>query len=167
MRRLFTSLIAVSFLAFAGLNLTSCENGTQSTKTETQEQFSMQEEQSNKAGYDAANKEPTLDQMVQYQNEMEAKLAKLDKRIEELKIEAEKGGAEINAAIKKEIEELDWKKEYVRIKLDELKSASVVAWNDVKSELSSAIDDLEKSYEEVISEFKGEQAIEPGIKQQS
>jgi len=97
---------------------------------------------------------------VEYQREAKAKLESLDKQLGELKNEVEKSGAAISDATKKEIEELDWKREYARKKLDELQSASVVAWNDIKSEMDSTIDHLERSCEKISSELKGEQAHE-------
>jgi hypothetical protein len=148
MRGQYTLLLAVVFLVLAGLNLVSCENRTQLRKTETSEKKETIEE-------------PTLDRMVEYQREAKARLESLDKQLGELKNEIEKSGAAINDATMKEIEELDWKREYARKKLDELQSASVVAWNDIKSEMDSTIDDLERSYERISSKFKGEQAAKP------
>ena len=48
---------------------------------------------------------------MEYQNTIEAKLNKLDNRIEELKNEAEKSGGKIKADLEKGIKELEWKKE--------------------------------------------------------
>jgi len=155
MRDLYILLLTVVFLVSTGLNLVSCENWTQSRKTETSEK------QVGKPGADTGGetiKEPTLDRIVEYQREAKAKLDSLDKRLGELKNEVEKSGAAISDATKKEIEELDWKREYARKKLDELQSASVVAWNDIKSEMDSTINDLERSYEKISSELKREQA---------
>jgi predicted nucleic acid-binding Zn-ribbon protein len=157
MRDLYILLLTVVFLVSAGLNLVSCENGTQSRRMETSEK------QVEKPGTDTGGetiKEPTLDRIVEYQREAKAKLESLDKRLGELKNEVEKSGAAISDATKKEIEELNWKREYARKKLDELQSASVVAWNDIKSEMDSTINDLERSYEKISSELKGEQAHE-------
>jgi uncharacterized coiled-coil protein SlyX len=143
MKNSLTSVIAIG-LILAGASLISCENRT---NPEDETRVAVQE---SKIGREA-KKDPTLNQIVDYQNGVEIKLDELDKRIEELEYEAQRSGAETKAEFKERIEELNWKKAYAHKKLNELKSTGEESWNEVKSEMDSTMDDLEKSYENTIS----------------
>lgn len=147
MRKLLRTLFIGIIVIMGGASIISCENGTNG---EGEAKVAVQEgKMSTEAG-----KNPTLSQMVDYQKMVEARLDKLDRQIEELNAEAEKFRSETGAEFKEGIGELNWKKAYAHTKLDELKSASEETWNDVRSEMDSTMDDLEKSYKNTISRLR-------------
>jgi TolA-binding protein len=148
MRWLSISIFLAVGLVSTGLSLTSCESKTQSTNTETGRSIDKQAVKT----VSESKKEPSLEQMVEYQKSVETKLNKLENQINKLKNEAKETGATIKPELEKEIE---LKREYAQKKLKELKAAGVEAWRDVKSEMDSVINDLEASYEKAASELGG------------
>jgi peptidoglycan hydrolase CwlO-like protein len=147
MKKLPRILLIGIMVITAGASMTSCKN---ETNREGGSRVAAQEAKI--AG--GAEKNPTLTQIVDYQNTVEAKLDKLDKQIEKLNNQAGKFRSETRAEFKEEIEELNWKKAYAHKKLDELKSASEETWKHVRSEMDSTMDDLEKSYESTVSRLR-------------
>jgi len=151
LRKLFASLLIVGNLIFAGAYLVSCENSSQTTNPQDKHQTINEQNSENS---EPSAKDPTLNEIVQYQNTVESKLDEIDNRISKLKTRAEGLSSKTKHEITKGIDELNWKKEYARKKLTELKSASADTWNDIKSEMDSTVNDLEKSYEKTISRLR-------------
>jgi len=82
----------------------------------------------------------------EYQVEMEAQIAKLHTKIDELKVQAALAKADAKDKYHEQIEVLNDKYEVTRVKLQELKASSGNAWEDIKSGLESAWDELQASF---------------------
>jgi hypothetical protein len=101
-----------------------------------------------------AAKAYTFQQKDEYQRRLEALTRELDERIDDLRDRAEAVGAEARKEYAQEIEELRQRREAVRQRLARVKSASAEAWEDIKSGVSAALEDLQKAYERARSRFK-------------
>ncbi len=154
MRKLLVSLLILGNLIFAGAYLISCENRAQHKTQEDKNQTVGNINEKDTENSEVSAKDPTVNEMVEYQNTVESKLAEIDDRIDELKTNAERLSSNTKSEIIREIEGLNWKKEYALKKLTELKSAGADTWSDIKSEMDSTVDDLEKSYEETVSRLR-------------
>ena len=91
---------------------------------------------------------------AEYQKRVESQLDEFVRGINELKMKAEKSGAKAKAELDKEIAAVEQQKEVVSKKLSELKSSSAEAWDDFKSRMDSALNELKKSYDRAVSRFK-------------
>lgn len=96
--------------------------------------------------YVAENKDAFVAAMDKRLNELDTKIAELAKKAEsytdDTKVQADKTVANLRE-----------QREKMKIKFDELKSSSADAWKDVKAGFASAMDELEKVYDNAKSEF--------------
>jgi len=101
-----------------------------------------------------AAKTYTLQQKQEYQKKMEAKLDEFDITIAQLKARAETATDEAKVKLDEQVQELQRKQEDARKKLDELKSAGADAWENLKSEMDAAIEDLANFIDELLPSFE-------------
>jgi len=95
----------------------------------------------------------TKEQMQTYKDEAEAKLAGYAKDIDQLKVKAEKLEGDARVKAEQQITALRQKRDAVSEKLKELSSSSGSAWEQLKSGLDAAMDDLIDAYKKVVAEF--------------
>lgn len=90
----------------------------------------------------------------QYQKKAEARLKELDGQLEKMaaSINATSGDARIQ--LEKDVETLKVKKEAARKRLGEIQEANAETWDDVKSSMDAALDDLAKGFESAAKRFK-------------
>ena len=89
-----------------------------------------------------------------YQDKMEAQLKEWQAKIDLFKARADKAEAEQKIKYYKKIESLRGKQQQVHHKLDELRSASGDAWEEVKSGVETAWKDLKDSVDSASEKFK-------------
>lgn len=89
-----------------------------------------------------------------YQEEMEAQLRKWETKLNELEAIAAQSTDEASDQYDAELEMLREKRDVVRKKLSELKSAGGVAWKDMKTGLDSAWSELEQALTDATSRFR-------------
>ena len=75
------------------------------------------------------------------------KLAAIDKKLEELKTRAEKATGEEKAKLEAKWQESAGKREALKKKYDELKSAAADKWEVIKNEAEHAYNELKKAIE--------------------
>ncbi len=105
---------------------------------------------------DAAPKQQardTLGKKEEYRKKVEAELRELDRTVDDLKAKVQKSSPRIRSELKKEIAELEEKRDVAARKLDELKPAAAAAWEDAKAGVEAAMDDLKQAYQKVVSDF--------------
>lgn len=89
-----------------------------------------------------------------YQEKMSSQLEEWQNKIDLLKSKADKAEAEQKIKYYEEVESLRTKQMVVHNKLDELRSASESAWEDVKAGVDLAWRDLEDAFERAVNKFK-------------
>jgi hypothetical protein len=87
----------------------------------------------------------TYQQKEAYQRKMEPALRDLDERIDELKERAQEAGAAARQRYAQEIEELRQKREVLREKLGRAKAATPEMWEEFKSGVGKAWEDLHRA----------------------
>jgi hypothetical protein len=87
----------------------------------------------------------SFQQKEEYRRDMEAVLADLDDRIDELQERAKRAGAEAKKRYAADLDELRRKREAARDKLERVKAATPDVWDDVKTGVNSAFDDLRRA----------------------
>jgi archaellum component FlaC len=95
----------------------------------------------------------TLQQKEEYRKKISAELDELQKKIDALKSKAQAAASEARAKLNEEIADLQKKAEDLKKKLSGLGTATGNAWEDLKSEVDKGIDELNKSYEKVRSNY--------------
>ena len=93
-------------------------------------------------------------QRDEYVKKVNDQIDQLDKKIGQLKVQAEKLGREQKKELDKNIADLEEKRRIAAQKLDKLKSASAGAWEDIKKGTQAALDDLQRTYERVANRLK-------------
>ncbi len=139
MRRMLTVLIMavgvlviVPFLSLAGEPPTGPETITKEAR-ETIE----------------ATREYTAQQKEAFQRKAHEELSAVQKKIIVLHGKVGEASVTTRAGLQKSIAEVEKKKGVVKNKLDELRSATDEKWSDVKSGVSSALDELNRSFQRV------------------
>jgi len=96
----------------------------------------------------------TLQQKEEYQKKAEAELADLGKRIGELKDKAAEAKGDALTALEARIAELKGKQKAAEDRLKDLRASSAQAWQDMKTGLDGALNELRKTYDSVLKHFK-------------
>lgn len=101
-----------------------------------------------------ATKEYTAQHKEEFHKTMHAELDRMQKQIDHLTAKANqaKKGAQVD--LNKVIRELQRQKDAAGEKLQELKSASAAAWDNLKSKLTTMMEDLERSYKRALSRLQ-------------
>ncbi len=90
----------------------------------------------------------------EYQKQIETKLKAFSQKFDALKEKAVEVEKESKEKVNQEIEELRKKQEAANKKLEELRSSSSKAWGKMKKQIDSAMDELEKLYNQAKARFK-------------
>ena len=105
-----------------------------------------------KEAYDTT-KAYTQEQMQAFREKTEARLAEYKKEIAELQTKAEKLEGDAKAKAEQQLTPLRQKQDEVSEKLKELSSSSGKAWDQVKSGIDTALEDLGNAYKKAAAEF--------------
>jgi hypothetical protein len=92
----------------------------------------------------------TAQQKEAFQRKAQAELAALQKQIAALQSRVGEASAATRADLQVSIADLEKKKEGARRKMDELRSATDAKWADVKSGMSSALEDVQAAYRKAL-----------------
>jgi len=101
-----------------------------------------------------AEGETTSQQRSRYQEEAEAKLRELNRKIDTLNSKANKQASEARKEFDRQMAELNQKREIVRQRLEKLKNSTQQAWRDMKPELDAAMKNLAAAYQRAAADFK-------------
>jgi len=93
-------------------------------------------------------------QKEKYQKDAESTLNDLNDKIKGLQSKAEQAGTDTKAKYNEIIKGLRKKQEEAQNKLNDLKSKSADAWEDIKSGMDAALENLKNSYNDAVSHFK-------------
>jgi len=153
MTRKIMFMLLISFFSLALLSACSGEN--KADKSETDVTYSDVKKGTKEAMETA--KDYTQKQKEEYLRQMNAKLEEFEKEIQDLQEKASSKASELKEASKEKfnqsMEALTEKKEAAAEKLEELKNASAEKWDDVKAGVDSAMDELDKTFEQIRSKF--------------
>ena len=105
-----------------------------------------------KEAYDAT-KAYTQEQMQAFLEQTETRLAEYKKAIDQLQAKAEQLGGEAKAKAEQQLTALLQKRDEVSEKLKELSSSSGSAWEQIKSGIDAAMEDLANAYKKAAAEF--------------
>ena len=89
-----------------------------------------------------------------YQEKVEAQLQQLQSQIDELKVKASLAKLEAKDKYNEELSDLNAKCETTRLKLQELKTKSDSAWEEMKAGLEKAWDELQNSFNRAVARFQ-------------
>ncbi len=93
-------------------------------------------------------------QKEKYQKDAESTLNDLNDKIKGLQSKAEQAGTDTKAKYNEIIEGLRKKQGEAQNKLNDLKAKSADAWEDIKSGMDAALENLKNSYSDAVSHFK-------------
>ena len=105
-----------------------------------------------KEAYDAT-KAYTLEQMQAFREQTETRLAEYKKEIDQLQVMAEKLEGDAKAKAEQQLTALRQKRDEVSEKLKDLSSSSGNAWEQLKSDIDAAMEDLGNAYKKAAAEF--------------
>jgi len=143
-------LLAIMLLLAMGA-LTGCgEKEKAQSKSATVSKEDVKKEA--KEAYDAT-KAYTQEQMQAFRKQMEIKLNESGEKIDQLQAKAEKLGEDGKAKAEQQLTALRQKRDEVSEKLKELSSSSGNAWEQLKSGIDAAMEDLGNAYKKVAAEF--------------
>lgn len=134
MKNLISVLIVLGFVPFA--YATSSEDVKRDTK---------------KAASTAADY--TAEQKAKVQKDMEDSLDSMNKKIAELRVEADKKGDAVKAGTKEQIASLEKKQAELEVELSKMKASSGRAWSEMKKGMSAAMKNLSDSYKKAKDQF--------------
>jgi len=83
----------------------------------------------------------------------ETRFAEYEQEIDQLQAKAEKLGGDAKAKAKQQLTALRQKRDAVSGKLKELGSAGGIVWEQIKSGIDAAMEDLGKAYKKAAAEF--------------
>jgi len=105
-----------------------------------------------KEAYDTT-KAYTQEQMQAFREQMETKLTEYKKGIDDLQAKAEGLGDDAKAKAEQQLTALRQKRDEVSEKLKDLRSSSGNAWEQLKSGIDAAMEDLGNAYKKAAAEF--------------
>jgi TolA-binding protein len=105
-----------------------------------------------KEAYDAT-KAYTQEQMQAFLEQTETRLAEYKKEIDQLQVMAEKLEGDAKAKTEQQLTALRQKRDEVSEKLKDLSSSSGKAWEQLKSGIDAAMEDLGNAYKKAAAEF--------------
>jgi hypothetical protein len=110
------------------------------------------------------NTDAMKQQRDDYVSTVEAKLAEFDKKTDGLDERARSMTGAAKNDFKNAIDGLHDQRKEVGKKLSDLKGVSVESWMTMKGEVDSAVEGLERSYEQVSAQFEKLPAAKPSTK---
>ncbi|HLN28229.1 MAG TPA: hypothetical protein VK395_10840 [Gemmataceae bacterium] len=102
----------------------------------------------------SAAKSYTYQQKDEYQKKLNAALTEMDEHIDDLKAKAAQASDEAKKRYAREMDDLRRKREVLGKKLDQVKAAAPGAWDDIKSGVGAAANDLKSTIERVRSRLQ-------------
>ena len=105
-----------------------------------------------KEAYDTT-KAYSQEQMQAFREQTETRLAEYKKEIDQLQGKAEKVEGDAKAKAEQQLTALRQKQDAVSEKLKELGSAGGDAWEQIKSGIEAALEDLGNAYKKAVAEF--------------
>jgi len=105
-----------------------------------------------KEAYDAT-KAYTQEQMQAFREQTETRLAEYKEEIDQLQVMAEKLEGDAKAKAEQQLMALRQKRDEVSEKLKDLSSSSGKAWEQLKSGIDAAMEDLGNAYKKAAAEF--------------
>ena len=100
-----------------------------------------------------ATKAFTQEQMQAFGKQIETKLNEYGEKIDQLQAKAEKLGGDAKTKAEQQLTALRQKRDEVSEKLKELGSSSGNAWEQLKSGIDAAMEDLGNAYKKAVAEF--------------
>jgi predicted nuclease with TOPRIM domain len=137
-RRLLAIMVLLTFGAFPGCG--------------EKEQSESRPASVSKEAY-ATTRAYTQEQMQAFRKQMESKLNEYGDKIDQLQAKAEELGGDAKAKAEQELSALRKKRDEVSEKLNELGSSSGNAWDQIKSGIDAAMEDLGNAYKKAAAEF--------------
>jgi spermidine/putrescine-binding protein len=154
MRRIALLIMLTAFLGLAFL--VACGDQKEAKTSET-EVTAVDVKKEAKEAMETA-KTYAFKQKEEYLQQIKAKMKEYDREIQELLAKAESRATDLKeegkAQFDQSMEALLNKKQTAAEKLNELNSASAEAWEDIKSGMDSALDELTKAFDRARSHFK-------------
>ena len=95
----------------------------------------------------------TQEQMQAFHEQMVTRLAKYNDDIDQLQVKVEELGGDAKVKAEQQLTALRQKRDEVSEKLKELSSSSGDAWEQLKSGIDAAMDDLGNAYKKAVAEF--------------
>jgi hypothetical protein len=105
-----------------------------------------------KEAYDTT-KAYTQEQMQAFREQTEIKLNEYKEEFDQLQAKAEKMGGDAKVKADEQLTALHQKREFAAEKLKELSSSSGNAWEQLKSGIDAALEDLGNAYKKAAAEF--------------
>ena len=96
------------------------------------------------------------EEKADFKRKAKEKIAELDKKIGELEVKAKEAGSKAKAEGKKGLQELRGKRAVLKKDMEKLEASGKKTWEAAKQKVNDALDDLEKTYDKVVSYFKSE-----------
>ena len=137
-------LMAVGILAGCGENEQTQSKPAAVTKEDVKKEA--------KEAYDTT-KAYTQEQMQAFREETEARLAEYEKEMDQLQAAAERLEGDAKAKAEQQLTALRHKRDEVSGKLKDLGSSSGHAWEQLKSGIDAAMEDLGNAYKKAAAEF--------------
>ena len=145
-RGLLTIMLMLAMGVFTGCSKKEQDQGkTEKVTAEDVKEKTME-------AYDAT-KAYTQEQMKAFHEQMKTRLAEYNDDIDKLQAKVEELGGDAKAKAEQQMTELRQKRDDVSNKLQELASSSGNAWEQLKSGIDAALDDLGNTYKKVAAEF--------------
>ena len=145
-RGLLTIMLLLSMGVFTGCGENEQDQGkTEKVSAEDVKEKTME-------AYDAT-KAYTQDQMEAFHEQMKTRLAEYNDDIDQLQEKVEALGGDAKTRAEQQMTELRQKRDDVSEKLQELSSSGGNAWEQLKSGIDAAMEDLGNTYKKVVAEF--------------
>ncbi len=96
----------------------------------------------------------TAQQKEAFQQKAQEELEAIQKQMAALQGKADKASASARTELQKSIRELEVKKEAVKQQIDGLKSATDAKWNEMKTGVHSAIEEMHQSFQRLRSKLQ-------------
>ena len=142
-------LIVLLMVALAAV--TGC--GEKEKPQNTEEGVSSEDvKQETKEAYEAT-KAYTQEQIQAFRQAMETRLGEYDKKIDQLQERAEKLSGDLKIKAERQLASLRLKRDAVSDKLKELGATGGSAWDQFKSGINDAMEDLASAYNNAVAEF--------------
>ena len=154
MRRIALLIMLTSFFGLAFLVACGDQKEAEKSKTEvTSEDVKKEAKEAMETAKTFAQQ-----QKEEYLQQIEGKMKEFDRDMQELLVKAQFRATDLKeeskAQFDQSMEELRNKKQAAAEKLNELNSASGKAWEDIKSGMDSAMDELSKAFDRARSHFE-------------
>ncbi len=100
-----------------------------------------------------ATKQYTIQQKEAFQKAIQNELNEMQVKIADLQKKTSAASVEARAEMQKAIQDLEKQKDEARKKLDEVNASTSSAWSKLKDGMNTAVADLKKSYKEAVSKL--------------